>query len=242
MSSNPAMQTLPQPDDPRRCQHVGVDDDGVERQCKRWSLVGGKYCRTHGGSMVHVGPASPRYIDGRTANQKRNKYRMPNLMEKFQQAATDPGLLEQREEIVIMGHLIQMSLDRLDSGDPGERWTQLRSVTRKFKAARQAASVPGAPKVHLVESGKYLGEMIQMIEDGADQVVLRKEIRDTIIDQEKIIRSERKRMQELKQLIPVEEVVIILQAVMHEINACVTDPDDRSRLNNRLRGLANGRV
>jgi hypothetical protein len=229
------------PDDPRRCQAMVTDEEGNQRPCGNYSLVGTRFCEPHGGyrGLASVGPAHHNFIHG---NNFKTKYRFPNLAQRFEEASKDPSLLDQREEIVIMGHLIQTALERLDSGDPGARWVQLQDTLKRFQRSRRAASVPGAPKIHAITAAEQLAQIENLIEAGAEQVVLRKEIRETIVDQEKIIRSERKRMQEMKQLIPVEDVLLMMQAVMHEINDCVHDSHDRMRLNNRLRGMVNGRI
>lgn len=222
---------------PRCTKIIAGHEPGTTRQCPHTAVGHTGVCKMHGGkgAIATVGPAAHNYKHGRYS-----KYRIPQLEERFREAATDPALLEQREEIVIFNKLVQDCVDRLDSGDPGELWLDLRETLRKFQVERRAASVPGAPKAHTLAAGSALSKIESLIERGADQVVLRRELRQTMLDQDKIVRSERKRLAEMQQLVTTEQATALFQAIMHEINLCVSNVDDRMRLNQRLISLARG--
>jgi hypothetical protein len=74
---------------------------------------------------------------------------------------------------------------------------------------------------------QVVNEVFAMIESSYGRYLASKESREIIADRRKLTESERKRMMEEKQMIPVDQVVIALSKIGDSIRIHV--PDDRAK-------------
>jgi hypothetical protein len=100
--------------------------------CQRWALAGRNRCRLHGGKTL-VGTASANFRSGRYS-----RYLPGRLQERYEQAEADPELLSLKSEVALVDARLADLLSRVDTGESGQRWADLRRAYRAFIRARQA--------------------------------------------------------------------------------------------------------
>jgi hypothetical protein len=94
--------------------------------CERSPVRGRTRCRVHGGKTL-VGSASPTYRTGRYS-----KYVPERLRERYEAAEDDAELLSLRGEIALTDARLLDLLARVNTGESGQLWAELRRAYREF--------------------------------------------------------------------------------------------------------------
>lgn len=176
--------------------------------CKQPAMANGR-CRYHGG-IRPVGPAHPAYQHGRYS-----KHVPQRLLERYAQAASDPDLLALREDIALIDARLADLLSRVDSGESGEAWTKAREALESFQAGQQANDVPQM-KAAIADLGK-------IIKRGQADYAAWREVGTAIDRRERLVRSERKRLVEMQQVLTLQEGMMLFQRIGELIETHVTD-------------------
>jgi hypothetical protein len=193
--------------------------------CRRPPLAGRTRCRLHGGATP-AGAASPHFKHGR-----RSRY-LRGLPGEFQSAykATqkDPDLLSLREDLALLeAHICQL-LSRL-SRKPAPQGQVLKALDR-LKRAGDGADAEAA-----------LEALDQLIRSGRDLLrtddALWREILAVIQVKVRVAPVEWKRLKDLRALVPVEEALTFVKALLAVARETVTDPETYRRLMQRCLAL-----
>src|SRR5688572_7711861 len=157
--------------------------------CQRWALAGRTRCRLHGG-MSLVGTACPHFRTGRYS-----AYVPERLRERYEQAADDPELLSLRSEVALVDARLVDLLSRVDTGESGALWAELRRAYRAFARARLAGD----------DEPAALAKVEHLIERAGQDHQAWAEIGTLIEQRRKLAESESKRLITLQQMITAEQ-------------------------------------
>lgn len=181
------------------------------KQCGAQALTGNVKCRHHGGKSL-AGPAAAAWKDGR-----HSKVLPKRLLADAQSSLNDPDKLALNAEIALVDARAADLLRRVDSGESGELWRQLRQTWREYEAARKANDTVG-----LVQAISLLGETITR---GHGDAAAWAELGGWIERRRKLVESERKRQIEAQQMIHVEQAVGLMNLLINAVRSRVRDED-----------------
>jgi hypothetical protein len=166
-------------------------------------------CRFHGG-MSLAGPAAPNFKTGRYS-----KYLPAKLLEQYHAAIADETLLELRHEIALVDVRIGEILGKVDTGESGHVWHDLREALRAFV---DALSRRDAQRMR-----EPLQRMQDLVSRGAAEYSAWDDVVELLEQRRKLVESERKRLVEMQQMMTNEQAMVLLAVVVDTIRKHVTD-------------------
>lgn len=178
-------------------------------RCKARAMTGSNVCYHHGGKTPR-GVASPHFKHGRYSKALPGR-----LLERYQEALTDPRLLELAEEIALIDARLQDVLRRVDTGESGRLWRQLKQTHEEMVEARQAGDVAAM--------AQKLNALGQMIDRGLADWAAWEEVEKLLEQRRRFVESERRRMVEMQQMITAERAMALLAFVVDVIRRHVSD-------------------
>jgi hypothetical protein len=178
--------------------------------CERSPVRGRTRCRLHGGKTL-VGTASPTYRNGRYS-----AYVPERLRERYEAAEDDAELLSLRSEVALVDARLADLLARVDSGESGKLWAELRRAYRAFIRARQAGLGEAAA----------LATVERVIERAVGDHQAWAEIGELVEQRRKLTESESKRLVTLQQMITSEQAMAMIGRLVDIITRHV--PDQRA--------------
>jgi len=168
-------------------------------------MLGRNVCYKHGGASLR-GMAAPGYKHGKFCKD------IPTRMAaRYLEARHDPELLHQRDEISLLDARLLDVLTRVDTGESGKIWSELRQELAEFKTC---------PKD---KRGKHLANMGSLIERGHGDSVAWAEIVSLLEQRRRLIESERKRLVEMQQVITAEQAMAFVGALVAAVSRHVSD-------------------
>ena len=180
-------------------------------KCQSWVIPGRDRCRLHGG-------ASPRGLAHPPTKHGRDSVDLPTrLLASYQQAISDPDLLNLNEEIALHTVRLRELLGRLDTVESAALWTDLRIAWGEFAEA-QARRDTGA-------MGRLMQEIGDLITRGHSDSAAWRELLDTADKKRKAIESEGKRRIAMKTMITSERAGLLILALTDSVKTHVHDPD-----------------
>ena len=162
----------------------------------------------HGGKSL-AGVASPLLKNGRYS-----KYLPERLQERYRTAVTDPNLLVLREDISLLDARLADVLTRVDTGESGARWKQVKTACTAYAKARNTE-----------EENACWDDLRAAISAGVADYEAWDEIHDVLMRREKLVASERKRLVDLQQMITAEQANVLMKQIADSIRTHVTDRD-----------------
>ena len=178
-------------------------------RCGNPAVRGSTKCRMHGGSSL-AGIAHPQYRTGRYS-----KHLPAKLRANYEEAMRDEELLSSREEIALLSSRVAELAGRLQFGDSGNLWGDLREVFDELQAAMRGNKVE-----RMTACLMRMGGIIKM---GNDNEGMWSEIRDTCETLNRVRASENKRQVELRQLIAAPQAIALMMAVVQIVQRNVSD-------------------
>lgn len=197
--------------------------------CKSWPIKGSKRCRMHGGG-AKKGADVP-VFKGYTTARRRKAGNLPERMQEAIDAADrDRNLASLREDIVILDARIVDLTNRVDSGESGKRWSDLRQAMRDFRRFRRSKDEQAMTNSFALVEDLVLGD--------TDDFQVWEEIMVTMDRRRKLLESERKRLLELKAVIPADRartaIRAVLEAVREEVLELPLTPEHRKKVLERI--------
>jgi len=183
----------------------------------------GLRCRIHGGKSL-AGPASPSYKHGRYS-----RYLPSHLVERYQEAITDPELLALRDEIALVDVRLAALLQRIDTGETTSLWSKLLAIHIQMQQA-----LAGEDDEVFQNAFQALGATIECGGREDDTWIA---INRQLEQRRKLVESERKRLVEMQQMITAEQAMILLTAVVDVIRQNVTDRDTLASISTGIKQL-----
>lgn len=186
--------------------------------CKNHAVTGYKVCRFHGAGNVHKGrPGGRPRTSGRYS-----KYLPERLVERYEEAATDPELLAMRDDVALLDTRLADMLKRVESGESGKVWELLGSAYASLQVARNNGDGEGFAIA--------LSEIGDAIRRGRGDYAAWSEILEILESRRRLVESERKRLVEMQQMITAERAVILITAIVEVIRQYVTDRETRNAI------------
>lgn len=184
-------------------------------------MRGGVKCRSHGGASPR-GEASPSFKHGLrskyiTAIPQRIKSDLENLRKR-------DDLLRLNDEIALIDSRLLDILKRVDTGEAGQVWAELRKAHKAFVEAK-ALGAAG-----IVEMTAALYQMEALIERGASDYFAWGEACKLIEQRRRLVESERKRELEQQEILTGKEAAMLFNALLSIVNEHVTDRDTKQRI------------
>lgn len=177
-------------------------------QCQRWAMSNGR-CKLHGG-MSLSGIAHPKYEHGR-----RMRRLPPRMYADAENAWRDPELASLRDDIVATDARINDLVSRVDSGESGRIWRDLKNAFGEYRKAHRLGDEEKA-SYWWYEIDDLITNGVQDY-DAWDEVVRMQE------HKAKLVAQETKRLVQNGSMISAENALAIFGRLMNEIKMNVTD-------------------
>jgi len=177
--------------------------------CKAQAVRGKRVCRVHGG-MTPSGIASPHFKTGRYS-----KALPARMLEAYTTAASDPQLLEQREQIAVLDARLIDLLARVDTGESGAIWQALMQQRMDFIASKRANDVKGQTTA--------LNTILDLITEGHTDYRAWGEVQSVLEQRRRLVESERKRQVEMQQMVTSQQVMVLVSALLESVKRNVSD-------------------
>lgn len=184
-------------------------------RCGAKAVTGRTVCYHHGGRSL-AGPASKTWQNG-----NRSKYLPKRLLDDYQVSLDNPDKLLLDEDIALIESRLSDVLRRVDSGESGRIWTELRDARRELEAARRI------PDKDLRSAGisSAVNAMCELIDRGSHDSAAWAEVTALIERRRKLVESERKRLVEAHKMIAVEQALGMMGMLIESVRRNVKDDD-----------------
>jgi len=193
--------------------------------CERWPYTGWKRCKKHGS------PGAPNrgLMAQNPYPSRHSKYLPPRLQERYQSALVDPTMLSVRDDIALMDARLEDLLRRADTGEAGKTWERLKQARADLLSARSRRDM---------EAVQYsLNEILNLIQAGHGDHLTWEDIRVTLLDRNKLVRSEQRRLVDAHQMVTVERLVNFMQTLGTILVSEIPDKTVARRVVNRVQGM-----
>lgn len=181
----------------------------TRERCQRPARIGRTVCHQHGGASP-VGLASASYRDGRYS-----KYLPSRLHERYRASERDPERLALVEEIALLDARMSDVLARVDTGESGELWDDLKDAWEDVLAANRAKDGP-AQAAAMSMVGDLIGR-------GRADWAAWADMRAMLQERRKLVESEGKRQVAMQQMVTSTEAVALATALIAAVRENVTD-------------------
>ena len=242
----------PKPDDFEPETHFPDDWPVVKRRetprCRSWNPNEGRQCAnspmktgngipgircdSHGGKSLG-GIASPNLKSGLYS-----KF-LPVALEGEHQAllALGDDLFRIDQETTLIVGLIQEQLSRIDEGESGQAWAQLREI---FDELSEVGAITNKSAADVARFNSLFSRLGRVINYGAAQWMARAEVVKLVEQKRKLVDSERKDRAAKFQSMSYDRVMLVLTAIVSSFRTAldryVDDEDSRKQVLNHAQG------
>lgn len=176
--------------------------------CRAQAVTGRTVCRMHGGK-------SPQGIASATFQHGGYSHFLPErMLPRYREAATDPNLLCLRHDIALLDARLADLLGRVDSGESGARWKEVKKAFSTWYKKRGTD-----------DDAALLSDLQAAIFAGYSDIEAWQAIHDVLGQREKLVASERKAMVEAQQMVSVAQAMLLVTQVVESVKRHVSDPD-----------------
>jgi hypothetical protein len=201
--------------DAERCtahSRGGPDRPGGER-CRKRKMAGREVCELHGGKTPR-GPASPHFKHGRYS---RDTGIPASVRKRFEQSYTDPELLSRRRNVALLRVRADELLANIDTGETLGGWDKLRALWADYKRAiRQNDGEQIQIKSREIDA---------LIAGGLSRVAAWRDWKQAAADEDAAAFREWKRLVDLRQLLTIEQGMVLIHAITSSVKQHVRDPE-----------------
>jgi len=193
--------------------------------CKLPGTGAGGRCKFHGGATPG-GALSANFKHGRYS-----KYIPKRLAERFQEAASDPEILNLTADIALIDARIAEMLDGVEVGAGKDIFFRLQDAYTAFERAQQG---------HDLEASKAaLLSIKRLVTQGIDEQSTWDQVHLLLEQRRRFVADERRRRVEMAQMIDAESAMTLAQALAAAVKENVNDPKILASINVRFRQLLN---
>jgi hypothetical protein len=151
------------------------------------------------------------------------------LRERYEQAEHDPALLSLKSEVALTDARLADLLARVDTGESGQLWANLKKAHEEFKVSRLARDVP---KMNVA-----LAKIEALLDSAVQDHTAWGEIGTLIEQRRKLTESEAKRLITLQQMLTTEDAMAIAHRLIDIMTRHVTDRQVLSAIVVEMRAL-----
>lgn len=193
--------------------------------CKAQAMTGRDVCYHHGGATPR-GRALPQTTTGRYSKDLPTR-----LAARYEEARTDPDLLNLNAEIQLTYALLTEALKGMDQGESGRLWRELKDTWDALQDANRTKDTDAAREA--------LQEIGRLISRGLADAAARAEVLDIVDRRRKLVESEAKRRTAMQQMITAERLMVLVSAVTDVVMRHVDDATTRARIAADIGALIN---
>ena len=177
--------------------------------CEQWAVRGRARCRMHGGTQPR-GLALPQTKHGRFSKD------MPTrMLANYQAALKDPDAIALHEELALATSREADLLARVDTGEAGVHWRQMRIAITDFRRATREGDADAAAAA--------VRDMERLTDLGIADYRAWSELKDVIELRRRLADTERKRIEAAQQTITSEKAMLMVAAVVDAVRRHVDD-------------------
>lgn len=191
------------------------------RQCNARALRGKTKCRYHGGGTPR-GIASPHFEHGR-----HSKVMPVRLAASYEASLKDNELLALRSEISLIDARVSELIGKIDTGESGKLWNDLRLHMRDvddFTAAANRLPNGDPERIRLVAAAnESLNKVRQLIRRGSEDWMVWQDIHQNIELRRRLTESEQRRLVAMQTMVTSEQAMSLIGALTAAVNRYVTD-------------------
>lgn len=166
---------------------------------------------------MHGGASAKGLTAGQFRTGRYSKYLPERLREKYQDAQQDPEILVLRDEIALADARLMDLLTRVDVGESGVLWKELKELLDQLSRNVEALDLDGARGA--------LQRLQEVVGKGHTDASAWQEIQAVLMLREHLVRSERQRLVQMQQMISVEQAMTLIAALTESVRRHVTEPD-----------------
>lgn len=191
--------------------------------CKNAPVTGSRRCRMHGGKTPR-GMALPQTTHGRYSKDLPTR-----LAARYAESQADPDLLNLNEEIALLDSRLGELLRRVDSGESGQTWRDLKATFVAMEQAQRAKEFG--------EVARLLGELGALIRHGHSDYAAWADVRTLIDQRRKLVESEGKRRKDMQDMITSEKAMVLVSALTDSVRRHVNDRTVLAAISTDIRAL-----
>lgn len=186
------------------------------QQCKNGCAPGKTKCRIHGGASP-TGIAAGAYKTGRYSKD------LPaRLAARYEEAQSDPGILDLRQELYLLDARIGQLLSKLGTGEGKEVWDSLLDAYDRLVIAIRAGNRDGVNA-----EIRIIGDLTRQ---GKDEYRAWIGIHNAIEQRKRLVESHRKGLVEAHQMITNEQMMLTISSLVDIFKVHVTDGQKRAAM------------
>lgn len=164
----------------------------------------------HGGKALVGTAVKHLFKDGRYS-----RYLPARLQQTYDKAVEDPNLLSLRHDIGLVDSRLVDLLSRVDTGESGQLWRNLKAAHEEFRVATGAQDVS---RMH-----QTLAKVEALLDSGVQDHLAWGEVAKLLDQRRMLVESEQKRMQSLHQMLTAEEALLMAKQFIDIMTRHVTD-------------------
>lgn len=199
----------------------GAKKRGKDAVCMSTGLMANGKCRLHGGATPH-GVASPNFKNG-----KFSKYMPRHLVEDYELQRSDPELVSNRENLALVGTLINQRLKQIYEGSVPDAWEAALDLLRQYES-----------ELNWEPEYDHRGKLIKKEPDPDRTLLILKEhlrrgfrnanafdlLEPLLESHRKHVDTEYKRLKDLNTKLDTSEAVAVARALVDAVKRHVRDP------------------
>lgn len=183
--------------------------------CQQPAMTNGR-CRLHGGKTPR-GFNSPNLKHGRYSKDLPTR-----LAAAYQDAADDPELLSVRQDIELIDAMIRASFSDLEAGENPKAWEEARKLVSRANA--------GYMNENYGQLADALLELRLLIESRQNYYAAEGALRDKLEQRRRMVETEQKINLQAERAIGVDQLMLLMGAVLNVIMEVVKDRDQRHQI------------
>jgi Spy/CpxP family protein refolding chaperone len=164
---------------------------------------------------LHGGKTPQGFALPQTTNGRYSKHLPTRMLATYDAAQADPDLLALNAEIALIDARLSDVLGRVDTGESGHIWQELKATYKELQDANRASDTQAA-RVALTEIGS-------LITRGHLDYAAWADVRTLIEQRRKLVESERKRLSEMQQMITSEQAMLLIARLYDSVTQHVSD-------------------
>lgn len=177
-------------------------------------------CRNHGGTTPK-GIASPHFKAGR-----QSRYMPDLLVPRYEAAMQDKELLNLTTDLALVEARLDELLKRVYTGEAGSLWRDARSQFARFREALRESDDSSARSA--------LQNLESLLMRGNADTATWAEIHDTVEQRRKLVESESKRREKMREAIAAEEAMNLFRSLTNAVKESIASMDIDQRMQNVL--------
>lgn len=158
-----------------------------------------------------------------------SKHLPTRMLATYDAAQADPNLLALNADIAMIDARLSDVLLRVDTGESGQIWQELRATYKAMQDANRRRDVD--------EARQLLNDLGSLITRGHLDYAAWADVRTLVEQRRKLVESERKRLVDLQQMMTNEQAMLLITRLYDSVTRHVSDPDIFAAIAADLGGL-----